>query len=107
MLLSLLTHAQKECTHQLALPWGTRHLISPGLAGKDVMMVLLGRACAENCIMVAEGVLQHSGTFKVRALGFPPVELRGESRAAAKVGSFLAPVAGTACMRIPIAVGLL
>ncbi len=37
--------------------------------------------------MVAEGVLQHSGTFKVRALGFPPVELRGESRAAAKVGA--------------------
>ncbi len=42
---------------------------------------------AENCIVVAEGVLQHSGTFKVRALGFPPVELRGESRAAAKVGT--------------------
>ena len=42
---------------------------------------------AENCIVVAEGVLQHSGTFKVRALGFPPVELRGESRAAAKVSS--------------------
>ncbi len=40
---------------------------------------------AENCIVVAEGVLQHSGAFKVRALGFPPVELRGESRGAAKV----------------------
>ncbi|CAK0783094.1 hypothetical protein CVIRNUC_006289 [Coccomyxa viridis] len=38
----------------------------------------------ENCIVVAEGVLQHSGAFKVRALGFPPVELRGDSRAAAK-----------------------
>ena len=41
----------------------------------------------ENCIVVAEGVLQHSGTFKIQALGFPPVELRGESRAAAKVGT--------------------
>ena len=29
VLLDLLMHAQKECTHQLALPWGTRHLISP------------------------------------------------------------------------------
>ncbi|EIE23695.1 DNA polymerase epsilon, subunit B [Coccomyxa subellipsoidea C-169] len=38
----------------------------------------------ENCIVVAEGVLQHSGVFKVRALGFPPVELRSESRLAAK-----------------------
>ena len=53
-----------------------------------------GHACtAENCIVVAEGVLQHSGTFKVRALGFPPVELRGESRAAAKVSCFACCVA--------------
>ena len=37
--------------------------------------------------MVAEGVLQHNGAFKVRALGFPPVELRGDSRAAAKVSA--------------------
>ena len=36
VLLGLLTHAQKECTHQLALPWGTRHLISPELAGKKM-----------------------------------------------------------------------
>ena len=41
MLLSLLTHDQKEYTHQLALPWGTRHLISPKLAEKDVMILLL------------------------------------------------------------------
>lgn len=40
---------------------------------------------AENCIVVAEGVLQHSGVLKVRALGFPPVEFRSESRQAAKV----------------------
>ena len=33
-------HAWKECTHQLALLWGTRHLISPELAGKDVMILL-------------------------------------------------------------------
>ena len=37
----LLTHAYEECTHQLALPWGTRHLISPKLAGKDVMILFL------------------------------------------------------------------
>ena len=39
--------AQKECTHQLALPRGTRHLISPELADKGVMILLLqvvGRA---------------------------------------------------------------
>ena len=41
MLLGLLTHAQKECTHQLALPWGTRHLTSPKLAGKCVMILIL------------------------------------------------------------------
>lgn len=52
------------------------------------MGLMLTVVCTtENCIVVAEGVLQHSGTFKVRALGFPPVELRGESRAAAKVGT--------------------
>ena len=28
----LLTHASKGCAHQLALLWGTRHLISPELA---------------------------------------------------------------------------
>ncbi|KAK9905544.1 hypothetical protein WJX75_001819 [Coccomyxa subellipsoidea] len=38
----------------------------------------------ENCIVVAEGILQHSGIYKARALGFPPVELRSESRLAAK-----------------------
>ena len=26
--------AKKGCTHQLALPWGTRHLISPESAGQ-------------------------------------------------------------------------
>ena len=36
----LLMHDQKECTHQLALLWGTRHLLSPE-AGKDVMILLL------------------------------------------------------------------
>ena len=29
------------CLNQLALPWGTRHLISPKLAGKHVIMLLL------------------------------------------------------------------
>ena len=33
-----------ECPHQLALPWGTRHLISPELAGKGVMILLLLQA---------------------------------------------------------------
>ena len=32
-------HAPDNC--QLALPWGTRHLISHELAGKDVMILLL------------------------------------------------------------------
>ena len=39
--LTSLTQAQKEWTHQLALPWGIRHLISPESAGKDVMILLL------------------------------------------------------------------
>lgn len=41
MLLVLLTHAWKEHTHQLAFPWGTRHLMNPELAGKIVMILLL------------------------------------------------------------------
>jgi hypothetical protein len=32
--IGLLARAQKKSPHQLALPWGTRHLISPELAGK-------------------------------------------------------------------------
>jgi hypothetical protein len=31
----------EKCTHQLALPWGTRDLISPRLAGEDAMILLL------------------------------------------------------------------
>ena len=31
----------KDCTHQLALPWGTRHLISPESAGKNVLFLRL------------------------------------------------------------------
>ena len=48
--LDLLTHAWKECTHQLqlALPWGSRHLFSPELPGKDVMILLLFSAAAES-----------------------------------------------------------
>ena len=30
-----------ECTHQLDLPWGTRHFVSPNLPGNDVMILLL------------------------------------------------------------------
>lgn len=37
VLLEFLTHVHEECTHQLAVLWGTRHLISPGLAGKNVL----------------------------------------------------------------------
>ena len=37
----LLTRAYKECTYQLALPWGTRHLISPKLAGKHVLIIII------------------------------------------------------------------
>ena len=35
VLLDLLTHVDADFTHQLALLWGTRHLISPELARKD------------------------------------------------------------------------
>ena len=41
MLPGLLTHALKERTHHLAFLWGTRHLISPELAGKDVLILFL------------------------------------------------------------------
>lgn len=41
--------------------------------------------CAENCIVAAEGKLQHDGKFKVQALGMPPNERRDESLTAAKV----------------------
>jgi hypothetical protein len=33
--------SKAQSTHQLALPWGPRHLMSPELAGKDVMILLL------------------------------------------------------------------
>ena len=39
MLLASMKRAEEKCTHQLALPWGTRHPISPKLAGRDVMIV--------------------------------------------------------------------
>jgi len=42
------------------------------------------RRRAENCIVVAEGMLGHNGVMRVNALGFPPVEPRAESQAAAK-----------------------
>jgi hypothetical protein len=41
---------------------------------------------SENCIVIAEGELQHSGVFRARALAFPPVEVRTDSDAAIKVG---------------------
>lgn len=36
-------------------------------------------------MVVAEGQLQHNGSFKVNALGLPPVESRRDSLLAAKV----------------------
>lgn len=33
----------------------------------------------ENCVVVAEGSLNHHGVFEVSALGFPPAETRGET----------------------------
>ena len=39
--LSFWLRVYKGCPHQLALPWGTRHLISPELTGKDVSILLL------------------------------------------------------------------
>ena len=41
--------------------------------------------CAENCVVVAEGELQHNGVFRASALGLPPVESRRTSEIAAKV----------------------
>ena len=46
VLLGVFTHAKRNCTKQLALEevlWGTTHLISPELAGRDVMCLLLCR----------------------------------------------------------------
>ena len=45
----------------------------------------MGPRLAENCIVAAEGQLQHNGRFKVTALGMPPNERREESLIAAKV----------------------
>lgn len=39
---------------------------------------------AENCIVIAEGELDHRGIFKAMALGMPPVESREDSLAATK-----------------------
>ncbi|KAK9848386.1 hypothetical protein WJX84_000167 [Apatococcus fuscideae] len=38
----------------------------------------------ENCIVLAEGQMQLNKTFRVRALGFPPLESRMDTEAAAK-----------------------
>ena len=42
---------------------------------------------AENCIVIAEGELDHRGIFRVVALGMPPVESREDSMAAIKVSN--------------------
>ncbi len=39
---------------------------------------------AENCIVIAEGELDHRGVFRATALGMPPVESREDSLAATK-----------------------
>lgn len=44
-----------------------------------------GEGRAENSVVVAEGHLQHNGSFKVNAMGLPPVESRQDSLLAAKV----------------------
>lgn len=49
-------------------------------------MTLLCLLRAENCIVVAEGVLQPSGVFKVAALGLPPAEAKADSIKALQVG---------------------
>ena len=45
--------------------------------------------CAENCVVIAEGRLQHDGEMKVTALGMPPTEPREESQAAAQARCLL------------------
>ena len=42
---------------------------------------------AENSIVVAEGVLQTNGVFKVAALGLPPAEPKAESLKALQAGA--------------------
>lgn len=44
-------------------------------------------SAAENCIVIAEGELDHRGIFRAAALGMPPVERREDSLAATKVPS--------------------
>lgn len=39
----------------------------------------------DNCIVLAEGRMQMNKTFRVHALGFPPLEQRQDTEAAAKV----------------------
>jgi len=52
---------------------------------RPTSLTIVCRASAENCIVAAEGQLQHNGRFKVTALGMPPNERREESVVAAKV----------------------
>lgn len=43
-------------------------------------------AChADNCIVIAQGVLASDGVFHVHQLGFPPVELKEDMAEACKV----------------------
>ena len=44
-----------ECTHQLALPWGTRHLISRELAGTDVYVFFLLQPQIQGCVQAGRG----------------------------------------------------
>ena len=55
MLLASLMRAQKECTHQLALPWGTRHLISCELAETDVYILFLLQPQIQGCVQAGRG----------------------------------------------------
>ena len=76
--------------------------VKPYLAHISTLFTRAGSACSqhlvqgrwarsENCVVVAEGELGHNGVFKVHALGFPPVEARAKSLAAAKARSTLKP----------------
>ena len=50
--------------HQLALPWGTRDLISPELAGKDVVILVLVLIAISNWLKIWSTV--HMCFYKIQ-----------------------------------------
>ena len=68
MLPGLLTHACKECTHQLALPCGARHLITPKFAGQILTILLL--------LLQMHELMQSKITTHIKQEMFPAIRSR-------------------------------